>query len=85
MHVGFLPGVGLRRLQDGETLPGSPAASPSVASLISPLVSPLRSSSALSSIADSLSEGSGEVTFTSTLVSPGWGRAAAPPSLSASE
>lgn len=76
----FLPEVGLSRLQDGELLPVGSPPSPWISSLSFTLVSPLISSSslsALSSAADSLSDGSGEVTFTSTLISPGWGRAAA--------
>lgn len=78
--------MGLSRLQDGELLPSCAPPSPCVSSLIFTLASPLISSSslsALSSAADSLSDGSGEVTLTSTLISPGWGRAAA--SLSVSE
>lgn len=82
----MLPDVGLILLQDGELLPACAPPSPCASSLSFPLVSLLVSSSslsALSSAADSLSDGSGEVTFTSSLISPGCGRVAA--SLSVSE
>lgn len=76
----FVPDVGLNRLQDGELLPSCAAASPCASSLTFTLDSPPISSSSLSAVssaADSLSDGSGEVTLTSTLISPDWGCTAA--------
>lgn len=76
MQRSYLPDAGFSRLQDGELLSSCAAPSPCISSPIFTLVSPLISSSslsALSSAADSLSDGSGEVTLTSTLISPGWG------------
>lgn len=76
----FVPDVGLSLLQNGELLPAWIDPSACTSSLSFTLDSSLISSSsrsALSSVADSLSDGSGDVTLTSTLISPGWGRAAA--------
>lgn len=70
--AGYLPDEEFSRLHKGEVLSACAAPSPCVFALASSLISS-SSLSALSSAADSLSDGSGEVTLTSTLVSPGWG------------
>lgn len=68
----YLPDEGFSRLHKGEFLSACAPPSPCVFALTSSLISS-SSLSALSSAADSLSDGSGEVTLTSTLISPGWG------------
>lgn len=70
--AGYLPDEGFSRLHKGELLSACAPPSPCVFPLASSLISS-SSLSALSSAADSLSDGSGEVTLTSTLISPGWG------------
>lgn len=65
----YLPDEGFSRLHNREFLSSCVPPSPCVFTLASSLIS----SSSLSSAADSLSDGSGEVTLTSTLISPGWG------------